>query len=104
MARSDYHERAVHGVPMLAIRHIREVRMFEAGSRVGPYKVEQLLERGGMAEVYKARDTRLDRLVAIKVLPHHSSTNAKLLERFHLEGRAISGLSHPNICRLFDVG
>lgn len=89
---------------MLAIRHIREVRMFETGSRVGPYKVEQLLERGGMAEVYRARDTRLDRLVAIKVLPHHSSTNAKLLERFHLEGRAISGLSHPNICRLFDVG
>jgi eukaryotic-like serine/threonine-protein kinase len=89
---------------MLAIRRVREVKMFETGSRVGPYKVEQLLEKGGMAEVYKARDTRLDRLVAIKVLPHHASANAKLLERFQLEGRAISGLSHPNICRLFDVG
>jgi Tol biopolymer transport system component len=57
-----------------------------------------------MAEVYRALDTRLDRLVAIKVLPHRFSSSQKSRERFEVEARAISGLSHPNICRLYDVG
>ena len=57
-----------------------------------------------MGEVYKARDTRLDRIVAIKVLPAHLSQKPQLRERFEREARAISSLSHPHICPLFDVG
>jgi Tol biopolymer transport system component/predicted Ser/Thr protein kinase len=75
-----------------------------ASSRLGPYEVLSLLGAGGMGEVYKARDTRLDRLVAIKVLPNHLFDRADLRERFQREARAISSLSHPNVCALFDVG
>ena len=62
------------------------------------------LGAGGMGEVYKARDTRLDRLVAIKVLSSALSASADARERFEREAQAISQLSHPNICALFDVG
>jgi eukaryotic-like serine/threonine-protein kinase len=78
--------------------------MFAQGHQLGPYRIERLLERGGMAEIYKARDTRLERSVAIKVLHRHASGSPKLRERFEVEARAISGLSHPSICRLFDLG
>jgi serine/threonine protein kinase len=78
--------------------------MLECGHRLGPYRIERLLEQGGMAAVYLARDTRLERVVAIKVVHRDVSKNAKLRERFEVEARAISGLSHPNICRLFDIG
>ena len=57
-----------------------------------------------MGEVYKARDTRLDRTVAIKVLPEHLSANAELRKRFEREARAVSSLNHPNICTLYDIG
>jgi Tol biopolymer transport system component len=75
-----------------------------AGSRLGPYEILEPLGAGGMGEVYKGRDTRLDRLVAIKVLPAHLTEDVELKQRFDREARAISSLSHPNICALFDVG
>ena len=75
-----------------------------AGTRLGPYQIESAIGAGGMGEVYKARDTRLDRIVAIKVLPEHLSSKPHLRERFDREARAVSSLSHPHICPLFDVG
>src|SRR3984885_16318883 len=78
--------------------------MLAAGTRLGPYLVHSLLGAGGMGEVYRARDTRLDRTVAIKVLPHHLSSNSDLRQRFEREARAISSLNHPRICTLHDVG
>jgi serine/threonine protein kinase len=74
------------------------------GAMLGPYRVDALLDAGGMGEVYKARDTRLHRDVAIKVLPAHSSADVDARARFEREGRAIASLSHPNICAVFDVG
>lgn len=75
-----------------------------SGTRLGPYQVESQLGAGGMGEVYRARDTRLDRTVAIKVLPSQFSQNAELRQRFEREARAISSLSHPHICTLHDIG
>src|SRR5215471_12341389 len=74
------------------------------GSKLGPYEVLSQLGAGGMGEVYKARDTRLERIVAIKVLPEHLSTSAESRQRFEREAKTISQLSHPNICALYDVG
>jgi len=74
------------------------------GRTLGPYEIVSLLGAGGMGEVYRARDTRLNRTVAIKVLPAVLNANAALRERFEREARAISALSHPNICALFDIG
>ncbi|HEX7709275.1 MAG TPA: protein kinase [Thermoanaerobaculia bacterium] len=76
----------------------------ESGTQLGPYRVESLLGEGGMGQVYRGLDTRLDRSVAIKVLPIHLSSQPQLRERFEREARAISSLSHPHICTLFDVG
>jgi len=75
-----------------------------SGTRLGPYEIQSALGAGGMGEVYRARDTRLERTVAIKIVPAHLSQNADAVERFHREARAISSLSHPNICHLYDVG
>ena len=75
-----------------------------SGTKLGPYEILSPLGAGGMGEVYKAKDTRLDRTVAIKVLPSHLSDNARLKERFEREARAVSSLNHPHICTLFDVG
>src|SRR5262245_28609899 len=75
-----------------------------AGTRLGPYEVLDALGAGGMGEVYRARDSRLERTVAIKVLPSHLSSNADLKQRFVREARAISWLQHPHICTLHDVG
>ena len=75
-----------------------------AGSRLGPYEVVAPLGAGGMGEVWRGRDTRLDRSVAIKVLPAEFSENAQFKLRFEREARAISQLNHPNICTLYDVG
>jgi serine/threonine protein kinase len=73
------------------------------GSRFGPYEILAPLGAGGMGEVYRARDSRLERTVAVKVLPSPlASPEARL--RFEREARAISQLSHPHICTLFDVG
>ncbi|HSE48433.1 MAG TPA: protein kinase [Terriglobales bacterium] len=75
-----------------------------AGSRLGPYEIIAAAGAGGMGEVYRAKDTRLDRVVAIKVLPQHLTQDAHLRERFEREARAISSLSHPGICILHDIG
>ena len=75
-----------------------------AGTRLGPYEVLGLIGAGGMGEVYKARDTRLDRTVAIKILPTVLSADPERRARFEREAKTIAGLSHPHICTLFDVG
>jgi len=75
-----------------------------AGTRLGPYEILSPIGAGGMGEVYRAKDTRLDRTVAIKVLPGHLSTNPDLRARFEREAKAISALQHANICVLHDVG
>jgi serine/threonine protein kinase len=74
------------------------------GTRLGPYEVLGLIGAGGMGEVYKARDTRLDRTVAIKVLPANVATDSERRARFEREARAISALNHSHICTLHDVG
>jgi serine/threonine protein kinase/Tol biopolymer transport system component len=74
------------------------------GVRLGPYEIVTLLGAGGMGEVYKARDTRLDRTVAIKILPAELAADPDRRARFEREARAISQLSHPHICSLFDIG
>ena len=76
----------------------------QAGTRLGPYEILAAIGAGGMGEVYKAKDTRLDRTVAIKVLPSHLSNNTQLKERFEREARAVSSLNHPHICTLHDIG
>ena len=78
--------------------------MLTRGATLGPYEVIAPLGAGGMGEVYKARDTRLDRLVAIKVLPAAVADDVERRERFRREGRAISMLTHPHICTVYDVG
>ena len=75
-----------------------------SGARLGPYEILAPIGAGGMGEVWRARDTRLDRVVAIKVLPAVLSQNAQLRIRFEREARTISQLTHPHICTLFDVG
>jgi serine/threonine protein kinase len=75
-----------------------------AGTRLGHYEIVARIGAGGMGEVYKARDTRLDRSVAIKVLPEHISSDPKSKQRFEREARTIAGLNHPHICVLHDVG
>src|SRR6266481_3395488 len=74
------------------------------GTRLGPYEVLSPLGAGGMGEVYRARDTRLERTVAIKVLPPHLSSSEEARQRFEREAKTISALSHPHICALYDVG
>src|SRR5215831_3164117 len=78
--------------------------LISAGTRLGPYEIVSFICAGGMGQVYRARDTRLDRTVAVKVLPAHLSASAQARERFDREARAISSLSHPHICPLYDVG
>src|SRR6266571_1363180 len=75
-----------------------------AGTRVGPYEIQSALGAGGMGEVYRARDTRLDRTVAIKILPESLGADPQFRERFDREARAISQLTHPHICVLHDIG
>jgi len=75
-----------------------------AGTKLGPYEIDCPLGAGGMGEVYRARDTRLNRDVAIKVLPSHLSSDSDLKLRFEREARAISSLQHPHICTLHDIG
>src|SRR6202051_5017416 len=74
------------------------------GRRLGPYEILSAIGAGGMGEVYRARDTRLDRIVAIKVLPAHLADRAELRERFDREAKTIASLNHPHICTLYDTG
>src|SRR6266536_905686 len=75
-----------------------------AGSKLGPYEILSAIGAGGMGEVYRARDTRLERTVAVKVLPEHLTSNEDLRQRFEREAKTISQISHPHICALYDVG
>src|ERR1700676_4509717 len=74
------------------------------GRRLGPYEILTAIGAGGMGEVYRARDTRLARIVAIKVLPTHLADRSELRERFEREARTIASLNHPHICTLHDIG
>src|SRR5688500_396708 len=74
------------------------------GSRLGPYEIVAPLGAGGMGEVYKAKDTRLDRTVAVKILPAGLAADPEFRQRFDREAKAISQLTHPHICTLYDVG
>ena len=75
-----------------------------SGTKLGPYEIAAPLGAGGMGEVYRARDTRLDRSVALKILPPHLADKPEAAERFEREARTISSLNHPNVCQLHDVG
>jgi len=76
----------------------------EVGERLGPYEIEEAIGAGGMGEVYRARDTRLERMVAIKVLAPHLAERPEHRQRLEREAKAVSSLSHPHICPLYDVG
>jgi serine/threonine protein kinase len=78
--------------------------MLSVGTKLGPYDIVAPLGAGGMGEVYKARDTRLDRMVAVKVLPADLAADPERRARFEREARAIAALSHPHICTIHDVG
>jgi serine/threonine protein kinase len=75
-----------------------------AGHRFGPYEILAPIGAGGMGEVYRARDTRLDRTVVIKVLPAPLAADTEFRQRFEREARVVSSLNHPHICTLFDIG
>jgi eukaryotic-like serine/threonine-protein kinase len=75
-----------------------------SGNRLGPHEILSAIGAGGMGEVYRARDTRLNRIVAIKILPAHLADRYELRERFEREARTIASLNHPHICTLFDIG
>src|SRR6266516_3644637 len=75
-----------------------------SGTMLGPYEIQAAIGAGGMGEVYRARDTRLERTVAIKVLSSALTSSAELRGRFEREARIISQLNHPHICTLHDVG
>jgi len=78
--------------------------MLTPATRLGPYEIVAIKGTGGMGEVYRARDPRLGRHVAIKVLPEHLSKNAQALVRFGREAKAVAALSHPNVLAIFDAG
>ena len=89
----------------LAIDQKSHIKMaLTSGTKLGPYEIQSPLGAGGMGEVYRARDTRLDRIVAIKVLASDLSSSPELKQRMEREARAISSLNHPHICQLYDIG
>src|SRR5262245_60356670 len=75
-----------------------------AGTRLGPYEILALIGAGGMGEVYRAADTRLNRIVAIKTLPHHWADDLEMKQRVEREAQTIAALNHPHICTLHDIG
>ena len=91
-------------MPFLQTIMARHRMTLTSGTRLGPYEVQSPLGAGGMGEVYRATDTRLDRTVAIKVLASHLSSSPELKQRMEREARAISSLNHPHICHLYDIG
>src|SRR5215216_4692794 len=96
-------------MPASTLRRVRscgrnELMLFSSGTRLGPYEVLSLIGAGGMGEVYQARDTRLDRKVAVKVLAPELASDAEFRARFEREAKAISALNHPHICGLYDIG
>ena len=89
---------------MPLLRRSSNTMALTVGKRLGPYEIIAPLGAGGMGEVYRAKDARLDRIVAIKILSAHLSQNHEMRQRFEREARAVSSLSHSNICALYDVG
>jgi serine/threonine protein kinase/Tol biopolymer transport system component len=83
---------------------VLQPKQLAIGSRLGPYEILARIGAGGMGEVYKARDARLNRIVAVKILPDHLADRAEHRERFDREARTIAGLNHPHICTLYDIG
>ena len=81
-----------------------DVEPYPPGTRVGHYEVERRIGKGGMGVVYKARDSRLDRTVALKCLPPHLSGDPVSRQRFVVEAKSASRLDHPNICVIYDIG
>src|ERR1700733_15848953 len=77
---------------------------FTPGSKLGPYEIQSFVGAGGMGEVYRARDTRLQRIVAIKILPQSLSSDPDRLGRFQQEARIVGALNHPNLMAIYDVG
>src|SRR6202034_1880871 len=75
-----------------------------SGSKLGPYEIQSSIGAGGMGEVYRARDTRLGREVALKILPESFARDADRLRRFEQEARAVAALNHPNILAIHDIG
>jgi len=75
-----------------------------SGTKLDPYEIQSLLGAGGMGEVYRARDTRLGRTVAVKILASHLSSSPEFKQRMEREARTISSLNHPHICQLYDIG
>src|SRR6201995_1406966 len=75
-----------------------------SGTKLGPYEIQSPLGAGGMGEVYRARDTRLERTVAVKILPEEFAADAERVRRFELESRSVAALNHPNIVAIYDVG
>jgi serine/threonine-protein kinase len=102
----DAHLRAVQFLETSAMRSLAEERFIHdlTGTQLGPYAVEERIGAGGMGDVYRARDMRLDRIVAIKVLPAHTADDESARRRFDREARAVAALNHPCICTLYDVG
>jgi len=84
--------------------NISQSALSTIGETIGPYKIESLIGAGGMGMIHKAKDTRLDRYIALKCLPPHLTVDNKNRERFLNEARAVSRLDHPNICTLYDIG
>src|SRR6185503_14718783 len=101
--RARHRSQLEHGLEDARARGEPRMKL-TTGSRLGPYEIGQKLGAGGMGEVWRAKDTRLDRSVAIKILPTELAHNSQLRARLEREAKAISQLNHPNICTLYDVG
>src|SRR6201998_3623275 len=91
-----------HGI--IGTKFSRRPMAILSGKRLGPYEILSAIGAGGMGEVYRARDTRLERIVAIKILPAHLADKVELRERFEREARTVASLNHPHICTLHDIG